>query len=195
MCIEKWHLGSITGTSASSVRLVPPCTRLELGLLQDDLERGHMAPCAWLIQGSSWYWLTITGSGRVHGLLKAATYRCRRTHWSVSTQSVLILKRACQWLSLSVPLWFSSKENVQELMRKKLGKSGVESLFRVAVQRYLFYIKKGQGWCGCLTLASDHSYLFLACGSKLRYDLFLVWSLNMVWSDFEGTCHESRFQS
>lgn len=67
-------------------------------------------------------------------------------------------------------------------MRKKLGKSGVESLFRVAVQRCVFYIKKGQGWRGCLTLASDHSCLFLACGSKLRYDLFLVFGV-WIWSD------------
>ena len=44
-------------------------------------------------------------------------------------------------------------------MRKKLGKSGVESLFRVAVQRCVFYIKKGQGWRGCLTLAPSLSDL------------------------------------
>ena len=90
--------------------------------LQDDWVRLRASHAADSSRGSSWYWLTITGSGRVHGLLKAATYRCRHTHWSVSTQSVLILKRACQWLSLSVPLWFSSKENVQELDEKETWK-------------------------------------------------------------------------
>lgn len=87
--------------------------------LQDDWVRLHVSHEADSSRGSSWYWLSITGSGRFDGLLKAATYRCQRTHWSVSSQSVLILKRVCQWLSLSVLLWFSSKENVQELSEKE----------------------------------------------------------------------------
>lgn len=59
-------------------------------------------------------------------------------------------------------------------MRKKLGKSGVESLFRVAVQRCLLSIE-GQGWHGRLTLASDHSPCFLPVAVSSGMTCF--WSL------------------
>lgn len=126
--------------------------------LRDDWVRLRASHAADSSRGSSWYWLTITGSGRVHGLLKAATYRCQRIHWSVFSQSVLILKRVSQWLSLSVLHWFSSKENVQELNEKETWKvRSREPVWGGSSEVSI----KGQGWHGRLTLASDHSPCFL----------------------------------